>query len=98
MPDKVTLENDKTKRRGRLLVDHKQFVAKTLVGPYSLRGTDGATVSTPLAWSEVGPTLDPRRYTLKTMRARIDAVGDLAAPLRAGSIRLDAALAALAAR
>jgi DNA primase len=46
----------------------EQFVAKTLVGPYSLRGT-GATVSTPIAWSEVGLTLDPRRYTLRTMRA-----------------------------
>jgi bifunctional non-homologous end joining protein LigD len=81
MPDKITLENEKEKRRGRLLLDHKQFMAKTLVAPYSLRGTDGATVSTPIAWSEVGKGLDPKQLTLKTLRARLDAKGDLAAPL-----------------
>ncbi|HTR52130.1 MAG TPA: non-homologous end-joining DNA ligase, partial [Kofleriaceae bacterium] len=52
MPDTVTLENDKAKRAGRLLVDHKQFPAKTLVAPYSLRAADGATVATPIAWDE----------------------------------------------
>ena len=31
LPDKVTIENEKDKRRGRLLLDHKQFLAKTLV-------------------------------------------------------------------
>lgn len=98
LPDKVTLEIDKAKRRGRLLFDHKQFVAKTLVAPYSLRGVDGAPVSTPLAWDEVGVALSPRSFTLRTLRARLDARGDLAAPLVAGTARLDAALARLAAR
>jgi DNA ligase D-like protein (predicted polymerase) len=95
MPDKVTLENEKDKRRGRLLVDHKQFVAKTLVAPYSLRAADGAPVSTPIAWDEVGKRLDPRAFTLRTVRARLDAKGDLAAPLLAGTTRLDRALAQL---
>ena len=81
MPDKVTLENEKDKRHGRLLVDIKQFVAKTLVAPYSLRAADGATVSTPLAWDEVGPQLQPRTYTLRTVCERLQARGDLAAPL-----------------
>jgi bifunctional non-homologous end joining protein LigD len=95
MPDKVTLENEKDKRRGRLLLDHKQFVAKTLVAPYSLRAVDGARVSTPIAWDEVGPSLDPRAFTLRTVRARLDAHGDLAAPLLAGAARLDRAIAQL---
>lgn len=95
LPDKVTIENTKEKRRGRLLVDHKQFVAKTLVVPYSLRAADGATVSTPLAWHEVTPALDPRAFTLRTVRGRLDAHGDLAAPLLAGAARLDRALARL---
>ncbi len=97
LPDKVTLENEKEKRFGRLLVDHKQFMAKTLVAPYSLRAADGATVSTPIAWAEVSPRLDPKTFTLKTLRARLDKVGDLAAPLvdkRAG-VSLAAALAQL---
>ncbi|MFT3696414.1 MAG: non-homologous end-joining DNA ligase [Kofleriaceae bacterium] len=81
LPDKVTIENEKEKRGGKLLLDHKQFMAKTLVAPYSLRAADGATVSTPLEWSEVTKKLDPKHYTLRTLRARLDKKGDLAAAL-----------------
>ena len=100
MPDKVTIENEKDKRGGRLLLDHKQFMAKTLVAPYSLRAADGATVSTPIAWAEVSPKLDPRAFTLRTLRARLDANGDLAAPLldAAHGARLETALAQLRGR
>ncbi|HET9989326.1 MAG TPA: non-homologous end-joining DNA ligase [Kofleriaceae bacterium] len=84
LPDKVTLENEKDRRGGKLLVDHKQFMAKTLVAPYSLRAADGATVSTPIAWSEVSRALDPKQFTLRTVRARLDKHGDLAAPLVGG--------------
>jgi len=73
------------KRGGKLLVDHKQFMAKTLVAPYSLRSADGGTVSAPIAWSEVTRVLDPKQFTLRTVRARLDAYGDLAAPLVAGN-------------
>jgi len=95
MPDRVTLELEKPKRAGRLLVDHKQFPAKTLVAPYSLRAADGATVATPIGWDEVGGHLDPRAFTLATVPARLDAKGDLAAPLLAGTAQLAAALARL---
>jgi DNA ligase D-like protein (predicted polymerase) len=88
LPDKVTIENEKDKRGGKLLVDHKQFMAKTLVAPYSLRAADGATVSTPIEWSEVSMKLDPKKFNLRTLRDRLDAKGDLAAALvdrRAGA-------------
>ncbi len=98
MPDRVTLETEKAKRNGRLLVDHKQFVAKTLVAPYSLRATDGATVATPIAWHEVGRQLDPRAFTLRTLHARLQQRGDLFTPLLSGSAKLGPALAALAAQ
>ena len=93
LPDKVTVENEKDKRRGRLLVDHKWFQAKTLVSAYSLRAADGAPVSTPISWDEVTPKLDPRAFTLRTLRARLDARGDLTAELLSGTIKLDRALA-----
>ncbi|HUJ62623.1 MAG TPA: hypothetical protein VLX92_29175, partial [Kofleriaceae bacterium] len=96
MPDRVTLEHEKDKRGGRLLVDHRQHLAKTLVVPYSLRGADRATVSTPIGWDEVGRSLDPRAFTLRSVPARLDARGELAAPLLAGGARLDRALARLA--
>jgi bifunctional non-homologous end joining protein LigD len=95
MPDKITDQMEKKERGGKLLVDTKQFVAKTLVMPYSLRAADGATLSTPLAWDELTPALDPRSFTLRTVRARLDAKGDLAAPLLRGATKLDAALAQL---
>ncbi|HEU0029764.1 MAG TPA: non-homologous end-joining DNA ligase [Kofleriaceae bacterium] len=95
MPDKVTIEQEKDKRHGRLLVDHKQFVAKTLVAPYSLRAADRAPVSTPIAWDEVTPKLDPATFSLRTLRARLDHRGDLAEPLLAGTTRLERALAQL---
>jgi bifunctional non-homologous end joining protein LigD len=95
-PSKVCLETEPDKRRGRLVVDHVQhFAGKTLVAPYSLRATDGAPASTPLAWSEVTAKLDPRAFGIRTMRARLDAHGDLAAPLLAGTSKLESALAKL---
>ncbi|MBA2539897.1 MAG: hypothetical protein H0V17_09705 [Deltaproteobacteria bacterium] len=95
MPDKVTVENEKDKRHGKLLLDTKQFVAKTLVAPYSLRAADFATVSTPIQWSEVTPTLDPKAFNLKTLRARLDKHGDLGASLLSGTTQLATALAQL---
>ncbi len=99
LPDKTTIEQEKEKRLGKLLVDHKQFMAKTLVTPYSLRAADGATVSTPIAWDELTPARDIRKdFTLHTVRARLDKHGDLAAPLLRPGARLDAALAQLRAQ
>jgi len=99
MPDKTTIEMEKEKRFGRLLVDHKQFMAKTLVAPYSLRPADGATVSTPLRWEELTAAHDLRKdFTLRTLRARLDAHGDIAAPLLEPGVSIDAALAQLRAQ
>jgi bifunctional non-homologous end joining protein LigD len=95
MPGKCSIENEKEKRRGRLLVDTKQFMAKTLVVPYSLRKADGATVSTPLAWDELTPQLDVRSFNLRTLRARLDKHGDPATPLLGPGVKLAGALAQL---
>jgi len=97
LPDKVTLELEREKRGGRLYLDHVQgYVGKSLVMAYALRAVDGAPVSAPLDWSEVTPALDPKAFNLRTMRARLDAKGDLAATLLGGGVRLDAAMATLA--
>jgi DNA ligase D-like protein (predicted polymerase) len=89
LPHLVSLESSIEARRGRLYVDHLQnFVGKTLVMPYSLRAVDGAPVSTPLRWSEITPSLDPRSFTLRTMRKRLDVHGDIAASLLDGTARI----------
>jgi bifunctional non-homologous end joining protein LigD len=92
-PDEVTLDPRPESRVGRLYLDHLQnYVGKILVAPYSLRAADGAPVSTPLAWSEVTPRLDPRAFTMHTIAKRLDAHGDLAAPLLQPGAPIQAAL------
>ncbi len=79
--DIATTERSIRKRGGRLYLDAGQNArGKTMVAPYSLRGVDGAPFSAPLKWSEVNGRLDPKRFTLRTLARRLDAVGDLFAP------------------
>ncbi len=76
--DISTTERAINKRYGRLYIDAGQNGrGKTVVAPYSLRAVDGAPFSAPLKWSEVTRRLDPSRFNLKTLRKRLDAVGDL---------------------
>ncbi len=90
LPGQVTLEQAREARRGRIYLDYLQgFAGKSLVLPYSLRAVDGAPVSTPLRWDEVRPGLDPRAFTLRTLRDRLDRFGDLAAPLLSNGVELD---------
>ncbi len=76
--DIATTERSIGKRGGRLYLDAGQNArGKTVVAPYSLRAKDGAPFSAPVKWSEVTKKLDPARFNLKTLRKRLDAVGDL---------------------
>ena len=59
-------------RRGRVYVDALQNGrGKLLAAPYAVRPRPGATVSTPLDWSEVDSRLDLRDFTLKTVPQRL---------------------------
>ena len=49
----------------------------TVAGPYSLRPKPGATVSTPLKWSELTDDLDPRDFHLGNAADRFERVGDI---------------------
>ena len=88
MPD-VTLERSKSRRKGRLYFDCMQNgYGKTVVAAYSLRGVDGASVSTPLRWSEVERGLDPKRFNLRTVPGRLKEAGDLFTPALTQGVRL----------
>ncbi len=64
-------------RDGKVYVDYLQNGhGKTIAGPFSARPVPGATCSAPLKWSEVGPKLDVRAFTLKTLPARMKKMKD----------------------
>jgi bifunctional non-homologous end joining protein LigD len=72
LPDTATTEIRKAKRNGRVYLDVMQNVrGHHAVPPYVLRAVPGAPVSTPLAWREVKPGLDPAKFTLKTVFRRL---------------------------
>jgi DNA ligase D-like protein (predicted polymerase) len=63
-------------RRG-VFVDYGQNSRdRTIASAYSIRPTPDARASAPLDWEEVS-SVRPDRFTLTTMRKRIDDVGDL---------------------
>ncbi len=65
-------------RRG-VFVDYGQNSRdRTIASAYSIRPRSDARASAPLLWKEV-PRSDPAKFTLETMRRRIDKVGDLTA-------------------
>jgi len=81
-------------RGGKVYIDYLQNgQGQTIVAPFSVRPLPGAPVSCPLRWTEVTERLDPRRYTLATMAARLDKVGDPVAPVLREAIDIAAALA-----
>ena len=76
-PGDATVEPVVQKRGARVFIDVGQtHPLRTIVAPYSVRAWPGATVSAPLAWDEVNGDLDPSRYHLRSIRRRLDEIGD----------------------
>ena len=78
-PKIATIERTVSRRpRGTIYVDYLQNIrGKTVAGVYSARAQPTPTVSAPLRWAEVKDGLDPTRFTIDTMPARLSKVGDL---------------------
>jgi bifunctional non-homologous end joining protein LigD len=77
-----TMERRINQRGQRVYIDTGQTGrTRTIVAPYSVRAYKGATVSTPLDWSEVGATLTPTRWSMLSVPARIEERGDPLRPL-----------------
>jgi bifunctional non-homologous end joining protein LigD len=78
MPELTSIERTSSKRGGRIYLDYLQNRrGQTIAAPYSVRPWRGATVSTPLRWSEVNARLDPSKFTIKTIWKRLEKEGDL---------------------
>lgn len=76
-PDLATMDRVIERRGAKVYVDTGQTgPSRAIVAPWSVRAVPAATVSTPLAWSEVVPDLDPRAFTLRTVPARVASTAD----------------------
>ncbi|MGI8995029.1 MAG: non-homologous end-joining DNA ligase [Nocardioidaceae bacterium] len=84
LPELVVSSMEKKLRTGKVFVDWSQNnAAKTTVAPYSLRGVDQPTVSTPLSWEEAIAATDAveLRFLAGDVIRRIHEHGDLLADM-----------------
>ena len=80
LPDIATTTWKVADRTG-VFVDFGQNARdRTIAAAYSIRPTKDARASAPLRWDEV-PDVEAADFTLETMRARIEQVGDLTASM-----------------
>lgn len=84
-PDLLTTEFYKKDRKGRLYLDLlRNAPGATAIAPYSVRGKPRAPVAMPIAWADLDdPALAPDGFTIRDVRARLDARGDPWRELRA---------------
>lgn len=98
LPRTTTLERSLNKRNDRIYIDYLQNKrGQTLSSVYSLRPVPGATVSTPLEWSEVKSGLHPSKFHIHNMEERVNKVGDLFEGVRKKKLNLQKALKLLGA-
>ena len=62
----------KAQREYRIFIDYlRNQLGATSIAPYSTRARPGATVSTPLRWDELSPSLEPGELTVRTVPKRL---------------------------
>src|SRR5262249_54627649 len=71
-PKIATVTRQISARGGKVYVDFLQNRrGQLLAAPWCVRPLPGAPVSTPLAWTQVVPSLDIRRFTIETVPQRL---------------------------
>jgi len=71
-PASFTLEYGKRGRDGKILIDYKRnHRAAVAVAAYSARAHPNATLSMPIGWRELDPTLGPNAFTILNVSSRL---------------------------
>lgn len=71
-PERYTSNMSKAARRGRIFIDYlRNQRGATFVAPYSPRARNGAPVSVPIDWKELGPNLHSDHFTIKNLTERL---------------------------
>jgi bifunctional non-homologous end joining protein LigD len=92
-PEISTIVRPVRDRAGKVYIDYLQNGhGQTIVAPFSVRPLPGAPVSCPLRWDEVTARLDPARFTIATMPARLAKLGDPLEPVLREALDIAAAL------
>lgn len=89
-PDLILADMTRARRRGKVFIDWSQNnPAKTTVAPYSLRGRERPTVSTPLLWEEIEEfdAAEGLSFSPEDVLARVAEYGDLFAELTGDETR-----------
>ncbi|MGD8373662.1 MAG: DNA ligase D [Candidatus Woesebacteria bacterium] len=93
LPKTTSVLRSPDKRQRKVYIDFLQNrEGQTVVAPYSVRPTADASISMPLAWSEVDMGLDPSMFNIKNALKRIKKVGDLWTPVLKEAVDLKAVL------
>ena len=91
VPDIATTKWWKEERHG-VFIDYNQNARdRTVASAYSVRPVADARVSTPLGWDEV-PGAEPEAFTIRTVPARLERVGDPGARIDHRAASLEALL------
>ena len=71
-PDRYVAKMTKSLRRGKIFIDYlRNTVEATSVAAYSTRAREGAPVSVPVTWEELGRTKGGNQYTVLNLGRRL---------------------------
>jgi len=71
-PERYLAVASKSQRRGKIYVDYlRNGRGATAIAPYSTRARAGATVSVPIRWEELTPTLKSDHWNVRSLPARL---------------------------
>jgi bifunctional non-homologous end joining protein LigD len=71
-PERYIATMTKAARGGKIFVDYlRNSLEQTAVAAYSTRARDGAPVSAPVSWQELGRTKGGNQYTLQNLSQRL---------------------------
>ena len=71
--EELTVEHSIAARRGRVYLDpFRNGFVQTIAAPFSVRRRPKAPISTPLAWSDVEPALNPSDFNIGNFLRRLN--------------------------
>lgn len=74
-PERYVAKMAKSLRAGKIFVDYlRNSLEQTSVAPYSTRAREGAPVSMPIAWQELGRTIASDQYSVRNVPKRLHGV------------------------